>query len=76
MVPVLSNRLKACCQFVRPGDRVADVGCDHGYLGIYLLLSGVARSVIAADVNTGHDNRVSADPHIISDGHADAVLVK
>ncbi len=47
----LSNRLHACCQFVHPGDRVADVGCDHGYLGIYLLQKGIARSVIASDIN-------------------------
>ena len=47
----LSNRLAACCSFVSPGDRVADIGCDHGYLGIHLLKSGVASSVIAADVN-------------------------
>lgn len=46
----LSNRLLACCDFVRPGDRVADVGCDHGYLSIHLLQSGLARSVIASDV--------------------------
>ena len=47
----LSNRLLACCGFVRPGDRVADVGCDHGYLSIYLLTQGVASSAIASDVN-------------------------
>lgn len=47
----LSNRLLACCSFVRPHDRVADVGCDHGYLGIYLLKNGIAKSVIASDVN-------------------------
>lgn len=47
----LSERLLACCSFVNPGDRVADVGCDHGYLGIHLLLEGVARSVIASDIN-------------------------
>lgn len=47
----LSKRLYACCAFVAPGDRVADIGCDHGYLGIYLLTNGIASSVIAADVN-------------------------
>lgn len=49
----LSNRLLACCSFVHPGDRVADIGCDHGYLGIHLLTSGIARSVIESDVNQG-----------------------
>lgn len=47
----LSNRLQKCCQFVHPGDRVADIGCDHGYLGIYLLKNGIASSVIESDVN-------------------------
>ena len=47
----LSDRLLTCCSFVRPGDRVADIGCDHGYLGIHLLKQGIASAVIAADVN-------------------------
>ena len=47
----LSNRLLACCDFVHSGDRVADVGCDHGYLGIYLLKNEIASSVIESDVN-------------------------
>ena len=49
----LSSRLLACCDFVKPGDRVADIGCDHGYLGIYLLKNGIALRVIASDVNEG-----------------------
>ena len=49
----LSNRLLACCGFVKSGDRVADIGCDHGYLGIYLLKNGIANSIIASDVNEG-----------------------
>jgi tRNA (adenine22-N1)-methyltransferase len=32
------------------GARVADIGADHGYLGIYLLQTGVASFVTASDV--------------------------
>ena len=49
----LSDRLLACCAFVRPGDRVADVGCDHGYLSIHLLQTGIASHVYASDVREG-----------------------
>jgi len=49
----LSPRLLVCAGLVAPGDRVADIGCDHGYLGIYLLQSGIANHVIAADVVPG-----------------------
>ena len=49
----LSNRLRACADFVPRGSVVADIGCDHGYLGIHLVTTGIAKSVIAADVNEG-----------------------
>ncbi len=49
----LSPRLLSCCDFVEKGDRVADIGCDHGYLGIYLLKNNIAGAVIAADINEG-----------------------
>ena len=49
----ISTRLLACCDYIAPGDRVADVGCDHGYLGIHLLLTGLASRVIAADIRPG-----------------------
>ena len=47
----LSDRLLACASFVKRGSRVADIGCDHGYLSIYLLTNGIASSCIASDVN-------------------------
>jgi tRNA (adenine22-N1)-methyltransferase len=49
----LSNRLLACASFVRSGDRVADIGCDHGYLGIHLLKENIASFIIASDINEG-----------------------
>ncbi len=46
----ISQRLLACCALVQPGSRVADIGCDHGYLGIHLLQKGLSPFVYAADV--------------------------
>ena len=49
----ISDRLLACAGFVKKGDRVADIGCDHGYLSIHLLANGIASCCIAADINEG-----------------------
>lgn len=47
----ISARLLACCNYVNQNDRIADVGCDHGYLSIHLLTNSIIRSAIASDVN-------------------------
>ena len=49
----LSKRLRLCCDYITPGDRVADVGTDHGYLGLWLLQQGIAESIIASDIVPG-----------------------
>lgn len=46
----ISNRLLCCAALVPRGAKVADVGCDHGYLGIYLLREGLAGQVTALDL--------------------------
>ncbi len=48
-IPV-SKRLLCCAAMVPQGARVADIGCDHGYLGIWLLTEGVASFVAACDL--------------------------
>ena len=47
----LSQRLETIATLVPKGARVCDIGCDHGYLAIYLRLNGIAETVIAADLN-------------------------
>lgn len=49
----LSKRLKTLANMVPAGYRVADVGCDHGFLDIYLIQSGRASGAIAMDVRKG-----------------------
>ena len=50
---ILSPRLQCCASHITGSQRVADIGCDHGYLDIHLLQTGAACAVIAADVNEG-----------------------
>lgn len=38
---------------VTPGNRVADIGCDHAYTAIYLVRNKISPYVIAMDINQG-----------------------
>ena len=49
----LSARLSACASLVNDCARLCDVGCDHGYVPVALVLSGKIKSAVACDINEG-----------------------
>lgn len=49
----LSERLLHIAAQVTTGEVLADVGCDHGYLPIYLVQKGLMNRAIAMDINEG-----------------------
>ena len=49
----LSKRLSAIGEMVTEGNRLVDVGCDHGYLPVYLVMNHRILGAIAADVGKG-----------------------
>ena len=49
----LTPRLGAIAQQVPLGARLADVGTDHGYLPVWLLLNGRIKGAVAADLRKG-----------------------
>jgi tRNA (adenine22-N1)-methyltransferase len=48
---MLSLRLQTIASFINQSDNVADIGCDHAYLSIYLKKYSLCKSVIATDIN-------------------------
>ena len=58
----LSLRLSAIAGLVTRGNRLVDVGCDHGYLPVSLYLDGKIPCAIAMDVRKGPLSR--AQEHI------------
>ena len=38
----LSARMRALTDMVTVGNRVCDVGCDHGFVSIYLIQQGIS----------------------------------
>lgn len=59
---ILSARMQAVADMVERGNRVLDVGCDHGYVPIYLVQQKIAPEVLAMDVNKGPLRR--AEEHV------------
>lgn len=67
----LSKRLTAVAGMVTKGNVVCDVGCDHGYVSIYLVKQGVSPKVIAMDVRKGPLSQ--AEEHICMYGLCDYI---
>ena len=71
----LNERLMTAVQFVREGSRLADVGTDHGYLPIFLILEGRISFAIAADINRGPLDKADENIHKYAlDGKIKTVL--
>ena len=49
----LSKRLQAVADLLDCHERIADIGCDHGFVSIYLIESKKASYCLAMDVNKG-----------------------
>ncbi len=49
----LSKRMEMLASMVTAGNRLADIGTDHGYIPIYLVRQGKIPSAIAMDVRKG-----------------------
>lgn len=47
----INNRLQKLSDFLYRDDCVIDIGCDHGLLGIYLVLNKKIEYVISSDIN-------------------------
>ncbi len=71
---VLSRRLQALAEMVTPGCRVADVGCDHGFLSIYLVSKGISPGVVAMDLRRGP--LAGAKEHVEEYGLGDYITVR
>lgn len=63
---VISERLRALAGMVTPGNVAADIGCDHGFLPIYLVQKGICPRALAMDVRRGPLSR--AEEHIAAYG--------
>lgn len=50
---VLSRRLRTVAGMVTKGNRVCDVGCDHGFVPVYLVQEGISPGVLAMDLREG-----------------------
>lgn len=49
----LSPRLKKIADQINPGETMADIGTDHGFLPIYLWENNISSKVIMADISSG-----------------------
>ena len=49
----LTPRLQKIADEIKPGETMADIGTDHGFLPLFLWEQGISPQVIMADISKG-----------------------
>ncbi len=47
----MNKRLTKIAEYINKEDSVIDIGCDHGYLDIYLYKNKLCKNIIASDIS-------------------------
>ena len=63
MKKILNKRLLTLSAFINDKETVLDIGCDHGFLGIYLTLNKKKVKVISSDINEKPLNKAKENIH-------------
>ncbi len=69
---MLSKRLQAVADMVTKGNRIADIGTDHGYVPIYLTKNHICPSAYAMDIHEGPLK--IAEKNIQKEGLSDKII--
>ena len=88
---VLDPRLSMIARLVGPCERYADIGCDHGRLGAFMLQKGLCQRAVLTDISepslskaralmdrldlTGRVTFAAGDGALALDGPVDAVVI-
>jgi len=57
----ISERLQKLASYVGKGEKIADIGTDHGFLPIDLWMRGISPHVILSDINSGPLEKAKAN---------------
>ena len=68
------KRLDLILSLLKPGCRIADIGCDHAYIPINAVSSGAASFAYASDVRRGPLSR--AEKNVVSAGLSERIVLK
>lgn len=65
----LSKRLTAAAEHIRPDKKAVDVGTDHAYLPVYLVLTEKTKQCLAVDIGAGplENARKTVEKYALSD---------
>ncbi len=73
-LPPLNKRLATVAELVEPCGRIIDVGTDHAFLPLNLILTGKANTAICSDINRGPLDIAAKNIDRYCPGFAETVL--